>query len=102
MIRIPTHRPPTHPGEMLYEEFMKPLGLSRRELARRIGVPPRRIALLVRHERAMTPDLSLRLARLFGTSWEFWINGQLEWDLYHAMHSPSARTIDVIEPIATA
>ena len=102
MIRVPTHRPPTHPGEMLYEEFMKPLGLSRRDLARRIGVPTRRIALLVRHERGITPDLALRLARLFGTSWEFWINGQLEWDLYHAMHSPSALTIVSIEPIATA
>lgn len=84
MVRIPTHRPPTHPGEMLLEEFLKPLGLSQVELARRIGVSYPRVNDLVHGRRAMTPDTALRLERLLGVEAQFWLNLQLAWDLYHA------------------
>lgn len=102
MIRIPTHRPPTHPGEMLLEEFLKPLGITQTELARRIGVPVQRINLIVNRRRGITPDTALRFARFFGTSPEFWLNGQLMWDMYEALHSPEAANIDKIEPWADA
>jgi addiction module HigA family antidote len=97
MIRVPTHGPPTHPGEMLLEEFLKPLGLSQTELARRIGVSYPRVNELVHGKRGMTPDTALRLERLLGMEAQFWLNLQLAWDLYHATHSPAAESIQQIE-----
>ncbi|MDP1857703.1 MAG: HigA family addiction module antitoxin [Gemmatimonadaceae bacterium] len=93
MVRIPTNRPPTHPGEMLLEEFLKPLGLSQTELAERIGVSYPRINELVHGKRGMSPDTALRLERLLGVEAQFWLNLQLAWDLYHAQHSSAAKTI---------
>ena len=84
MVRVPTHRPPTHPGEMLLEEFLEPLGLTQTALAQRIEVPFQRVNSLVKGRRALTPDTALRLSRVFGTSPGFWMNHQLRWDLYHA------------------
>jgi len=99
MVRIPTHGPPTHPGEMLLEEFLKPLGVTQRELATRLGVSYPRINELIHGKRGMTPDTALRLARLFGMEAQFWLNLQLAWDLYHAVHSPAARQIRRIRRI---
>ena len=99
MIRIPDHRPPTHPGEMLLEEFLKPLGISQSELARRIGVSFPRVSEIVHGRRGITPDTALRLARLLGTTPDFWLTGQLVWDLYQAMHAPAAADIEKIEPL---
>ena len=93
MIRIPTHGPPTHPGEMLLDEFLKPLGVTQRELATRLGVSYPRINELIHGKRGMTPDTALRLESLFGMEAQFWLNLQLAWDLYHAIHSPAAREI---------
>jgi addiction module HigA family antidote len=84
MIRIPTHRAPTHPGEMLLEEFLKPMGLSQRELATGIDVPYQRVNELVNGKRGITPSTALRLARFLGTSADVWMSLQLRWDLYHA------------------
>ena len=84
MIRIPTHRPPTHPGEMLLEEFLTPAGLTQRELAEAIHVPYQRINEIVNGRRGMTPSTALRLAKFFKTSPGFWMNLQLRWDLYQA------------------
>lgn len=84
MVRAPTHREPTHPGEMLLEEFLKPMTLSQRELAEAIHVPYQRVNELVNRKRGVTPSTALRLARFFGTSAAFWLNLQLRWDLYHA------------------
>ena len=84
MVHIPTHREPTHPGEMLLEEFLKPLGVSQRDLADRIGVPYQRVNELVNRRRGVTPSTALRLARFFGMSPDFWMNLQQRWDLYHA------------------
>lgn len=84
MVRIPTHRAPTHPGEMLLEEFLVPAGLTQRDLATAIHVPYQRVNEIVRGRRGVTPGTSLRLSKFFGTSPDFWLNLQLRWDLYHA------------------
>ena len=84
MIRVPTHREPTHPGEMLLEEFLKPMALTQRHLAEGIHVPYQRINELVNRKRGMTPSTALRIAKFFGTSADFWMNLQLRWDLYRA------------------
>ena len=93
MVRIPTDGPPTHPGEMLLEEFLKPLGMTQADLAEKIGVSYPRINELVRGKRGVTPDTALRLEKLFGMEAQFWLNLQLAWDLYHAAHSPATREI---------
>lgn len=87
MVRIPTHRPPTHPGEMLLEEFLKPMGLTQRELADAIHVPYQRINEIINGKRSITPSTALRLAKFFGMSPDFWMNLQIRWDLYHAQQS---------------
>jgi len=102
MVRIPTHGPPTHPGAMLLEEFLKPLGVTQRDLATRLGVSYPRINELIHGKRGMTPDTALRLERLFGMEAQFWLNLQLAWDLYHAVHSPAAKQIRRIKPIRAA
>src|SRR4030067_2436164 len=87
MIRIPTHREPTRPGEMLLEEFLIPMGLTQRQLAKAIHVPYQRINEIVNGRRGITPATALRLARFFNVSPDFWMNLQLRWDLYHAQQS---------------
>ena len=72
---------PTHPGEILLEEFLKPLEISQYKLAKEIGVPETRINKIVKGERSITPDTALRLALYFGTTAEFWINLQSHYDL---------------------
>lgn len=84
MIRTPTHRAPTHPGEMLLEEFLTPMGVSQRELADAIHVPYQRVNELVNQKRGVTPSTALRLAQFFGVSAGFWLNLQTRWDLYRA------------------
>jgi addiction module HigA family antidote len=66
MVRIPTHRAPTHPGEMLFEEFLKPMGLTQRQLAEAIAVPYQRVNEIVNGRRGITPSTALRLAQFFG------------------------------------
>ena len=72
---------PIHPGEILLEEFLVPLGISQYRLARAIGVPPRRINEIVHGKRAISPDTALRLSRALGTSDRFWMNLQTRYDL---------------------
>ncbi len=73
--------PPIHPGEILLEEFLKPLGVSQYRLANDISVPPRRINEIVLGKRSITPDTALRLSRYFGLSEPFWISLQMRYDL---------------------
>jgi addiction module HigA family antidote len=73
--------PPVHPGEILLEEFLKPLGMSQHRLAKEISVPPRRINEIVHGARAVTADTALRLGRFFGTTAQFWMNLQAGYDL---------------------
>jgi addiction module HigA family antidote len=70
-----------HPGEVLQEEFLKPLGLSKYRLAKGLSVPPRRVNEIVHGDRAISPDTTLRLARFFGVSAQFWMNLQAHYDL---------------------
>jgi len=95
MIRVPTHREPTHPGEMLLEEFLKPMDLSQRDVANGIRVPYQRVNELINGRRGITPATALRLAKYFGNTADFWMNLQLRWDLYHAQQSEATalRTI---------
>jgi addiction module HigA family antidote len=73
--------PPVHPGEILLEEFLSPLGVSQYRLAKETSVPPRRINEIVRGSRSISADTALRLARYFGTSERFWLNLQARYDL---------------------
>lgn len=73
--------PPIHPGEILLEEFLRPMGISQYRLAKSISVPPRRINELVHGNRGVTADTALRLSRFFGTSERFWLNLQTRYDL---------------------
>ena len=84
MVRIPTNRAPTHPGEMLLEEFLMPMNITQRELADAIHVPYQRVNELVNQKRGITPSTALRLARFFRISADFWLNLQVRWDLYKA------------------
>lgn len=99
--RLPKKRPPTHPGEMLLEEFLKPLGLTQSAFAIRLGVSYPRLNEIVKGRRSVTPDTALRLARVLGTPPDFWLGLQQDWDLWHAMHSPSAKEISALKPIAS-
>ena len=98
MIRIPTHRAPTHPGEMLLEEFLNPMGLTQRELAEAINVPYQRVNEIINGRRGITPSTALRLAKFFGLSPDFWMNIQLRWELYFAKQS-EADNLKKIKPI---
>jgi addiction module HigA family antidote len=73
--------PPVHPGEVLFEEFLKPMNITQYRLAKDISVPPRRVNEIVLHKRGITADTALRLGRYFGTSEQFWLNLQSEYDL---------------------
>jgi addiction module HigA family antidote len=97
MVRVPTHRQPTHPGEMLREEFLDPLGLSQRDLADGILVPYQRVNEIVNGRRGITTSTALRLARFFGTSADFWMNLQLRWDLYFTQQE-EAQELATIQP----
>jgi len=81
---------------MLFEEFLKPLHLSQMELAKMIRVSYPRINEIVKGKRGITPDTALRLAQLFGTTPEYWLNGQRNWDLWHAKRSQAAKDISQI------
>ena len=72
---------PIHPGEILLEEFLKPMGITQYRLAKDISVPPRRINEIVHGTRAISPDTALRLSRYFGLSERFWVNLQLRYNL---------------------
>ena len=101
MIRIPTHRQPTHPGEMLLEEFLKPMGLTVQQLADAIHLPYQQLDELVKGKRGVTPGLALRLAKYFGNSADFWLNLQMRWDLYFAQRV-EGRALEAIAPFAVA
>ena len=99
MVRIPTDREPTHPGEMLLHEFLVPMNLTQRDLADAIHVPYQRVNELVNGRRGVTPSTALRLAKFFGNSEEFWMNLQLRWDLYRAIRAEED-DLNKIQPLA--
>jgi antitoxin HigA-1 len=97
--RLPKRRPPTHPGVMLLEEFLKPLGVSQSAFAIRLGVSFPRLNEIIRGKRSVTPDTALRLARVLGMPADFWLGLQQDWDLWHAMRSEEAAAIQKLEPL---
>lgn len=98
MIRVLTDRPPTHPGEMLLEEFLIPLNLTQRQLADAIHVPYQRINEIVNQKCGVTPGTALRLEKVFGMSAGFWLKLQYRWDLYHAQQAEE-KELQTIQPI---
>lgn len=86
-MRIPTHREPTHPGEMLKEEFLIPMNITQRELADAIHVPYQRINELINQKRGVTPSTALRLSKFFGTSPDFWLNLQMRSELFKTQNA---------------
>ena len=88
--RLPTHRPPTHPGEMLLEEFLAPLGLSQSAFALQLGVSFPRLNEVINAKRSVTPDTALRFAQVTGMSADFWLGLQQDWDLWHLLRSKAA------------
>jgi antitoxin HigA-1 len=84
---VPKNRKPTHPGEILLEEFLKPLGMSQVELAGKMGVPIQRVNTLINGKRDMTAETAVLLSRVLKTTSEFWMNLQVACDLYEAQQS---------------
>jgi antitoxin HigA-1 len=100
--RLPSHRPPTHPGEMLLEEFLKPLEINQSQFAVRLGVSFPRLNEIIRGKRSVTPDTALRLERVLGMPADFWLGLQLDWDLWLAMRGQDAEAIAKLEPLRHA
>ena len=97
----PPVMPPIHPGEVLMEEYLEPLGVTQHRLAVAIGVPPRRINEIVHGKRRITADTALRMARYFGTSERFWMNLQGRYDL-EVERDRLVDTLDEIKPLRSA
>lgn len=102
MRRLPRHRQPTHPGRILAEDFLAPLGMTQREAAKRLRISYPRMNEIVNGRRSVTPDTALRLGRLTDTEPEFWLNLQQAVDLWDALHSESIAEIETIEPVHAA
>jgi addiction module HigA family antidote len=98
MARQKREIPPVHPGEILSEEFLKPLGLSMNQLALALRVPANRINAIVAGERGITADTALRLGRYFGTSAQFWINLQARFDLESTKDKLAAKIDREVQP----
>jgi addiction module HigA family antidote len=81
-VRLPTHRAPTHPGEILLKEFLEPMGITQSELAGAIDTSFNRINEIVNGKRGISTSTALRLAKFFGTSADLWLNLQLSWEIY--------------------
>jgi addiction module HigA family antidote len=102
MTRLPTHRPPVHPGEVLEEEFLKPLGINLSEFARRIEVSYPRLHEIVRGKRGISTDTALRLERVTGLSAESWLTMQQSWDIWHLRRDPEEmRKVEHLQPLVT-
>ena len=101
MICVPTNREPTHPGEMLREEFLSPMEIDARQLADSVHVSPQSISEILSNQRSITPSIALRLAKYFGMSPDFWMNLQLRWDLYQTLQAES-EDLNAIRPHVAA
>lgn len=98
--RMPENRSPTHPGEMLREEFLKPLDLSQRELADRMGVHYPRVNELVNGKRGVTTETAVMLARILGTSPQLWLNLQQTYELHETLNDPAAaEKLEQVKPL---
>jgi len=94
---LPTHRPPSHPGEILLEEVLKPAGITQDAFAAQLGVTRQRLHDLLHGKRAVTTDTALRLAQVLDTTPDLWLGLQQAWDLWHAMRTPEAKAIEKLK-----
>jgi addiction module HigA family antidote len=99
---LPKHRRPTHPGQILLEEFLMPLGITQKEAAERLRMSYPRMNEIVKGKRAVTPDTALRFAKFTGTEPEFWLNLQQAVDLWDALRSTDAAELKAIKPAQVA
>lgn len=99
--RLPESRRPAHPGELLERLFLEPLGMTQTELADRLGVPYKRVNSVINGRRSVTAETALLLARLFGTTPEYWMNMQAGYDLWEARHGKSAEKIERVRPLGS-
>ncbi|MDM8567413.1 HigA family addiction module antitoxin [Candidatus Halobeggiatoa sp. HSG11] len=94
-----TNRPPIHPGEILLEEFMKPNNLTSVELSEKIGISCEYVEAIINNQQVIDISVALYLSELFGTSPELWLNGQMQWDIWHFLHGKKAEKLKMIQPI---
>ena len=99
MIRVPTKRQPTHPGEILLKDFLEPLGLNQRELAQGTLTTYQRVNEIINGRRGITTSTALRLSKFFNTTPDFWMNLQLKYDLYNTLNK-EGEELDKIKPCA--
>ena len=88
---LPSHRPPTHPGEMLFKEFLEPLGVSQADAARRMGIPFQRLNAIVNGRRGVSAETALLLEALTRWDAQIWLTLQARWDLWHALRARRSR-----------
>ena len=94
--------PPIHPGEILFEEFLKPMNISQNQLGRDLGVSPRRINEIIHGKRSVTADTALRLARYFNNSPQFWLGLQMDYDIDVAEETLSQKISKEVRQVAVA
>ena len=102
MSRLPRHRRPTPPGEILLRQYLEPLNLTLTDFSKRLGVTRARLSEIVHGRRGVSPDTALRLARVLGTTPDLWLNLQQRVDLYDALHSRDAAKIARLRPLSAA
>jgi addiction module HigA family antidote len=98
-MNLPTHRPPIHPSEILQAEFMQPYHLTPQMLAQATGIPIQEINDILEYQKPITAETALRLSCVFGTSAELWLNGQMQWDIWHILHSEKSSELKMLQPI---
>ncbi len=99
---LPTNRRPTTPGEIIKDEYLIPLGVSQARLAEAMGIPLRRLNMIIKGERSVTPDTALRLNKALGGSTKFWLNLQQDVDLYDAIIISANSNINRIQRVGVA
>lgn len=99
--RLPQNRPPVHPGEILSEEYMLPLNLTQHVMADHLKISRKRLIDIIHGYRPVSLEIAQRLAKLFQTSIDFWSNGQMAFDIWHAVHYPS-KELKEIKPLRLA
>ena len=100
MIRLPTHRAPTHPGRFL-QECLEEFGITQRAAAARLGITAAHLNELIHARCGITPETALRLEKFLGMSAQSWLNGQMAWDWWHTLHAPKIKKVVAkIQPLA--
>ena len=97
-LRLPKNRAPVHPGEILAEEYMLPFGINQQKMAEHLKISRKHLIDIIHTRKAVSLEIAQRLAKLFHTSIEFWVQGQLAFDVWHALRHPS-KTLKAIKPL---